>query len=370
MASTPADVPSAPTTCTTTHDTQAQLYEPQCLVCLEPIPRGAGMYSCTHKCTVCLDCFAIYLTFQVQDEQKLLPQCPGHCRQVKPVDELLETPGLEQSLVDELKTTATLIRDPNSILCPACSKVTRKNGSNPDVQCSHCSVLFCTTHGLGHQGQQCGGSPSIWQRCQTSWWLWRNTRKCPGCTNRIEKNGGCDHMTCRCGHEICWRCGDSYMKNGRRGHGTELFPRPSQLKYQCNDWKMWLKRVLLVTFGVPVGLAALAIAIPLSLPVGLGFSIVRAVRMFQARRRARARAAVQEQRKIVDAPERQLCEALRARDKRPLCLSCEGHTTCSHSKPDASGFCGCGHAMQAIIQASETQSTGLQVQLLRTTQSV
>merc|ERR1712179_713603 len=26
-------------------------------------------------------------------------------------------------------------------------------------------------------------------------------KACPRCQAQIEKNGGCDHMTCRCGHE-------------------------------------------------------------------------------------------------------------------------------------------------------------------------
>jgi len=30
------------------------------------------------------------------------------------------------------------------------------------------------------------------------------TKQCPGCQSRIEKSGGCDHMTCRCGHEFWW----------------------------------------------------------------------------------------------------------------------------------------------------------------------
>jgi len=29
-------------------------------------------------------------------------------------------------------------------------------------------------------------------------------KKCPSCSWPIEKNGGCDHMTCRCGHEFFW----------------------------------------------------------------------------------------------------------------------------------------------------------------------
>eukprot|EP00658_Telonema_sp_P-2_P080462 TRINITY_DN8011_c0_g1_i1.p1 TRINITY_DN8011_c0_g1~~TRINITY_DN8011_c0_g1_i1.p1 ORF type:complete len:226 (-),score=34.26 TRINITY_DN8011_c0_g1_i1:39-716(-) len=38
-------------------------------------------------------------------------------------------------------------------------------------------------------------------------WLLINTKPCPGCNNPIEKNGGCNHMTCnKCRHEFCWVC--------------------------------------------------------------------------------------------------------------------------------------------------------------------
>jgi ariadne-1 len=39
----------------------------------------------------------------------------------------------------------------------------------------------------------------------------RNTRKCPKCHRFIEKNGGCNHMTCLCSHEICWKCGGDWV---------------------------------------------------------------------------------------------------------------------------------------------------------------
>jgi hypothetical protein len=29
-------------------------------------------------------------------------------------------------------------------------------------------------------------------------------KRCPRCSEYIEKNGGCDHMTCKCGHEFHW----------------------------------------------------------------------------------------------------------------------------------------------------------------------
>ncbi len=39
-------------------------------------------------------------------------------------------------------------------------------------------------------------------------WLQKNTKACPQCKAPVEKNGGCNHMTCnQCRHEFCWTCG-------------------------------------------------------------------------------------------------------------------------------------------------------------------
>ena len=37
-------------------------------------------------------------------------------------------------------------------------------------------------------------------------WIMDNTKKCPKCGNAIEKNKGCNHMTCKCKYEFCWYC--------------------------------------------------------------------------------------------------------------------------------------------------------------------
>jgi hypothetical protein len=51
----------------------------------------------------------------------------------------------------------------------------------------------------------------------------QNTKACPGCHNKIEKNGGCNHMTCRhpCNRQFCWVCLADYgpiLEHGKHHH--------------------------------------------------------------------------------------------------------------------------------------------------------
>lgn len=51
---------------------------------------------------------------------------------------------------------------------------------------------------------------------ETEKWLQEKTKECPNptCKHRIEKDGGCQHMTCeKCKHEFCWICLGNW-KNG------------------------------------------------------------------------------------------------------------------------------------------------------------
>jgi hypothetical protein len=41
---------------------------------------------------------------------------------------------------------------------------------------------------------------------ETTNWLLSHTKACPKCGKPVEKNGGCNHITCPCGAHFCWMC--------------------------------------------------------------------------------------------------------------------------------------------------------------------
>eukprot|EP00035_Acanthoeca_spectabilis_P009225 m.164391 g.164391 ORF g.164391 m.164391 type:complete len:509 (-) comp14654_c0_seq1:29-1555(-) len=198
---------------------------------------------------------------------------------------------------EQYDTLKIMHGSPHAIQCPTCNKPAIGNPKHPDMECDSCSTRFCYYHGLDHGDQPCKvKGPKLTERVRN--WRWRkwHTRKCRKCGFRIEKNGGCNHMTCRCGHEICWLCGGDYNRNGQRGHSTELFPGPSEYKYCCNDRKQWAKRVAATTAILTVGVAAIALAAAGYIIYGVGRGTLelvaappRAISRARARRRERQR---------------------------------------------------------------------------------
>ena len=81
---------------------------------------------------------------------------------------------------------------------------------NNIVTCFNCHQKTCFIHKVQwHEGLTCVQyDMSIDQTFESSRrWIVENSKKCPHCPYQIEKNDGCDHMTCiMCHHEFCWSC--------------------------------------------------------------------------------------------------------------------------------------------------------------------
>ena len=111
------------------------------------------------------------------------------------------------------------------------------NNTNSDkggvfVDCK-CGYSFCFTCLEEYHGPALCSQVSDWKlKCgkesDNAQWIVTNTKKCPKCYTRIEKNHGCNHMICyKCQFEFCWVCLGSWKEHGI---GTGGY-------YRCNKYK-------------------------------------------------------------------------------------------------------------------------------------
>jgi len=52
-------------------------------------------------------------------------------------------------------------------------------------------------------------------------WARRNTQGCPRCHVLVQRSEGCNHMSCRCGHEFCYKCGRSSKEDCNCPYATD-----------------------------------------------------------------------------------------------------------------------------------------------------
>jgi len=119
--------------------------------------------------------------------------------------------------------------------CPApdCGRAVYCPESVSDtVQCT-CGAKFCfKCNKESHVPASCK-EVVAWAKkekdeSETATWLTANTKDCPKCNRSIEKNGGCNHMTCSlCKYEFCWVCMDAWTDHSSDTGGY----------YKCNKYK-------------------------------------------------------------------------------------------------------------------------------------
>ena len=96
---------------------------------------------------------------------------------------------------------------------PDCKQIYRRRTDPTSLQCPSCFLSICAACGEdGHEGMTCQqhrfhkNPDAEHERLNGQLASAHGYKKCPQCKVWIEKNGGCDHMECRCGAHICWIC--------------------------------------------------------------------------------------------------------------------------------------------------------------------
>ena len=163
----------------------------------------------------CKNCFEMYLKSQVHDGPLcIIACCPEpKCHQV--VTAAAYKLFLDQNdaeLYDRYLVRNFIEANKQYRYCPAanCEKILSSVGCT-SVGCT-CGEETCFRCGEeGHQPCDCETVRRWTEKCrndsETANWMLVNTKQCPKCHTRIEKNQGCNHMTCsQCRHEFCWIC--------------------------------------------------------------------------------------------------------------------------------------------------------------------
>lgn len=204
-----------------------------CSVCLDELVDSVTLH-CGHVC--CSDpCFKL-LCMNVANADKKQEPIRCVCEQDGGICSAVLTPEELQRLLPE-ETFAEVLEGSYALYiqqspkeygyCPTadCNFVYRKLPANNDqsgrdqartITCTTCSFEICTKCSLQHTGMTCDNhdEATAEQELPDSFKKENGIQDCPSCGTMIQKNGGCNHMTCGvCGSHVCWVC-LKYFDNG------------------------------------------------------------------------------------------------------------------------------------------------------------
>ncbi|KAL0452078.1 UNVERIFIED_CONTAM: putative E3 ubiquitin-protein ligase ARI8 [Sesamum latifolium] len=202
-----------------------------CKICLETVQNNnENVYTATCGHPFCADCWKSYVAVSINDGPGCVAmRCPEpKCKAVVGLD-MVE---LVASEVDKQKYHHFLLRSyfdskRNLKWCPApgCESAVQfdaDDSNNYDVACD-CGYKFCwNCTQERHRPVECE-TVDKWTKqnnseAENTTWIITFTKQCPKCRRNIEKNQGCNHMTCGkpCGYEFCWLCLEDWTEHAYR----------------------------------------------------------------------------------------------------------------------------------------------------------
>ena len=203
-----------------------------CPICFDDGQTETFSLMCEHK--FCTSCWKEYITSKVRTEAESTIACMAEDCNIVALD-----PFVRKALADDTETWARyqelLVRQfvaciPHLKFCPypsctntvSCTSAATKSSLTsmvPIVSCAEPAHVFCFGCPIDadHRPIICAVAKMWLQKCrddsETANWIKSNTKECSKCQSTIEKNGGCNHMTCKkCKYEFCWVCmGESLL---------------------------------------------------------------------------------------------------------------------------------------------------------------
>ncbi|KAL4800907.1 hypothetical protein BDV19DRAFT_396342 [Aspergillus venezuelensis] len=154
----------------------------------------------------CFTCLGDLFEKAINDESLFPPRC---CRQ--PFALNIVRIFLNSDLIKRFEKKKIEFETPNRTYCysPECSAfIYPSNIHDHIVTCPECSFTTCTLcKGRAHTGN-CPNDTDLQQLLATA--QENGWQRCYSCWRVVELQHGCNHMTCRCGAEFCYNCGERW----------------------------------------------------------------------------------------------------------------------------------------------------------------
>ncbi|KAH0581750.1 hypothetical protein H2248_011432 [Termitomyces sp. 'cryptogamus'] len=198
------------------HARQAQLHPARrriaavCPVCFDEVTNPITL-PCTHSW--CWDCLTHYLSSSVHNRYFPLlclgnnAKCTEHIP-LRTARRVLTIPEFD-AVVDAAFSAYIQARGEEFHYCPTpdCPQIYRRASKDIVLQCPSCLLRICPNcHVEAHDGFACP-DPEGDNNLFREWMAHHDVKPCPGCNVLIERDEGCNHMTCtQCKTHICWVC--------------------------------------------------------------------------------------------------------------------------------------------------------------------
>ncbi|XP_062092773.1 probable E3 ubiquitin-protein ligase ARI1 isoform X1 [Humulus lupulus] len=190
-----------------------------CEICIEDVPSGdATRMDCGH--CFCNECWTGHFVVKINEGQSKRIKCMAHkcnaiCDEAVVRNLVSKThPDLAEKF-DRFLLESYIEDNKRVNWCPStphCGNAIRNEDDDfCEVECS-CGLQFCFSC-LSEAHSPC--SCLMWElwvkKCrdesETVNWITVHTKHCPKCHKPVEKNGGCNLVSCICGQAFCWLCG-------------------------------------------------------------------------------------------------------------------------------------------------------------------
>lgn len=257
-----------------------------CSICFDDIEVSASLCPCS---SICENCFDSYIESEITQAKihpngnlscyYCLSRCSGEITAECVMNKISDDSWLLQKY-EQFRMNAQIAADPKRFWCPFpnCNGIaTIIDPFQNKAKCETCEITFCSSCKQQHsslfpfcRGTSSASDPSVSQ--------WKSSnggkcKKCPNCRHLIEKNGGCNHMTCSlCRHEFCWRCKSPYQEGCQAGKMCRFL---ALNRHHC--WgQTTLSRTASksVLYPVLTGIFCVGVGTGVGLAVGAGVSAV------------------------------------------------------------------------------------------------